>query len=240
MQFGLSESQQILKDTSRKFFAGECAMPETRKLMETETAYDPALWRKLADQGFTGIIIPEEFGGMGLGLVELILLMEEAGYALLPGPLYSTVMAGAVLNACGSAAQKQKFLPRIASGDARATPRAIAAAAWRAVKLPLNLSGAITTRMVAGPVQDHRPLTPRLGLRGVSSVDRASLQAYTIHRFRAKPGELPFGGMSDPKSIRRPRISGNVFEASRTRSPHAVPTRRRALRSRCESSCGRS
>jgi len=121
MKFGLSESQQILKDTARKFFAGECAMAETRKLTETETAYDAGLWRKLADQGFTGIIIPEEFGGMGLGLVELILLMEEAGYALLPGPLYSTLMAGAVLNACGSAAQKQKFLPRIASGEARAT-----------------------------------------------------------------------------------------------------------------------
>ncbi len=121
MQFGLSESQQILKDTARKFFAGECAMPETRKLMETETAYDADLWRKLADQGFAGIIIPEEFGGMGLGLVELILLMEEAGYALLPGPLYSTVMAGAVLNACGSAEQKQKYLPRIAAGHARAT-----------------------------------------------------------------------------------------------------------------------
>jgi alkylation response protein AidB-like acyl-CoA dehydrogenase len=121
MQFGLSESQQILKDTARKFFAGECAMADTRKLMETETAYDADVWRKLADQGFTGIIIPEEFGGMGLGMVELILLMEEAGYALLPGPLFSTVMAGAVLNGCGSPAQKQKFLPRIASGDARAT-----------------------------------------------------------------------------------------------------------------------
>ncbi len=65
--------------------------------------YDAGLWRKLADQGFTGIIIPEEFGGMGLGMVELILLMEEAGYALLPGPLFSTLMAGAVLNSCGSA-----------------------------------------------------------------------------------------------------------------------------------------
>src|ERR1700757_4764041 len=117
MQFGLSESQQMLKDTAKKFFAGECAMPETRKLMETETAYDAGLWRKLSEQGFTGIIIPEEFGGMGLGMVELILLMEEAGYALLPGPLFSTLMAGAVLNACGSAAQRQKFLPRIASGD---------------------------------------------------------------------------------------------------------------------------
>jgi alkylation response protein AidB-like acyl-CoA dehydrogenase len=121
MQFGLSESQQILKDTAKKFFAGESAMADARKLMETETAYDAVLWRKLADQGFTGIIIPEEFGGMGLGIVELILLLEEVGYALLPGPLFSTLMAGAVLTQSGSTAQKQKYLPRIASGDARAT-----------------------------------------------------------------------------------------------------------------------
>jgi alkylation response protein AidB-like acyl-CoA dehydrogenase len=142
MQFGLSESQQILKDTARKFFAGECAMADTRKLMETETAYDAGLWRKLAAQGFTGIIIPEEFGGMGLGMVELILLMEEAGYALLPGPLFSTLMAGAVLNASGSVAQKQKFLPRMASGDARATVAFLEPnAGWEMAGLRLSGAG---------------------------------------------------------------------------------------------------
>lgn len=121
MQFGLSESQQILKDTARKFFANGCPMAQVRKLMETDTAYDAALWQKLAEQGFTGIIFPEEFGGMGLGIVELVLLMEEAGYALLPGPLFSTLMAGAVLLACGSEAQQRKYLAKICNGQARAT-----------------------------------------------------------------------------------------------------------------------
>lgn len=122
MQFGLSESQQILKDSARKFFAGESPIARTRKLMETETAYDPELWRRLAEQGFTGIIVPEEHGGMGLGQVELTLLMEEAGYALLPGPFFSTVaLAGAVLDACGSPEQKKTFLSRICTGEARAT-----------------------------------------------------------------------------------------------------------------------
>ncbi len=122
MQFGLSESQQILKDTARKFFAGECPSAEVRKLMETGTAYDESLWLKLAAQGFTGILVPEEYGGMGLGKVELVLLMEEAGYALLPGPLFSTIaLGGAVLEAVGTPEQKKKYLPRIASGDIRAT-----------------------------------------------------------------------------------------------------------------------
>ena len=122
MQFGLSESQKILKDNARKFFSVECPITEVRRLMETETAYDAALWTKMAEQGFTGIIFPEEFGGLGLGKVELILLMEEMGYALLPGPFFSTVvLAGSVLDACGNAEQKKKYLEPICQGKARAT-----------------------------------------------------------------------------------------------------------------------
>jgi alkylation response protein AidB-like acyl-CoA dehydrogenase len=142
MQFGLSESQQILKDTARKFFAGECPMAHTRKLMETESAYDPALWQKLAQQGFTGIIFPEDFGGMGLGKVELALLMEEAGYALLPGPLLSTLAAGAVLEACGSSQQKQKYLAPICTGAARATVAFLeASASWYRSELKISTAG---------------------------------------------------------------------------------------------------
>jgi alkylation response protein AidB-like acyl-CoA dehydrogenase len=122
MEFGLSESQRLLKDNARKFFAGECPMEEVRRLMETDTAHDEALWTKMAEQGYTGIIFPEEYGGVGLGTVELILLMEEAGRALLPGPLFSTVaLAGAVIEAVSSAEQKKKYLTSICSGQARAS-----------------------------------------------------------------------------------------------------------------------
>ena len=122
MQFGLSESQKILKDNARKFFSVECPITEVRRLMETETAYDAALWTKMAEQGFTGIIFPEEVGGLGLGKVELILLMEEMGYGLVPGPFFSTVvLAGSVLDACGNAEQKKKYLEPICQGKARGT-----------------------------------------------------------------------------------------------------------------------
>ena len=143
MQFGLSESQQLLKDNARKFFAGECPMTEVRRLMETETAYDAALWSKMAEQGYTGIIFPEEHDGVGLGTVELILLMEEAGRALLPGPLFSTVaLAGAVLNEAGSAEQKRKYLAPICRGEARATLAFLeAGASWNSADLKLESSG---------------------------------------------------------------------------------------------------
>src|SRR5438132_9490012 len=122
MQFGLSESQQILKDNARKFFAGECPMTEVRRLMETDTAHDPALWSKMGEQGFTGIISPEEYGGLGLGKVELVLLMEEMGRALVPGPFFSTVaLAGAILDAVASPDHKKKYLAPICRGEARST-----------------------------------------------------------------------------------------------------------------------
>jgi alkylation response protein AidB-like acyl-CoA dehydrogenase len=143
MQFGLSESQQILKDTARKFFSGECPIAEVRRLMETPTAYDLTLWTKLAEQGFTGIISPEECGGMGLGKVELVLLMEEAGYALLPGPFFSTVaLAGAVINAVASPEQKKKYLSRIAGGQARATLALLEnGASWDPAEAKLEAAG---------------------------------------------------------------------------------------------------
>jgi alkylation response protein AidB-like acyl-CoA dehydrogenase len=132
MQFGLSESQEFLKDSARKFFAGECPSAEMRRLMETDTAYDPALWSKLTDQGYTGVIFPEEYGGVGLGKVELMLLMEETGRALLPGPFFSTVvLAGTVLDAVATPTHKKQYLAPICHGEVRATVAILeASASW--------------------------------------------------------------------------------------------------------------
>jgi len=132
MQFGLNESQEMLRDSLRSFFAGECPMSEVRRLMATDCAYDDSLWRKLTAQGYTGIIFPEEYNGVGLGKVELILLMEEAGRALLPGPFFSTVvLSGSVIDGVASAEQKKKYLAPICRGEARSTVAILeAAASW--------------------------------------------------------------------------------------------------------------
>jgi alkylation response protein AidB-like acyl-CoA dehydrogenase len=139
MQFGLSESQESLRNSAREFFAGECPSAEMRRLMETDTAYDVALWSKLNEQGYTGIIFPEEYGGIGLGKVDLMLLMEEAGRVLLPGPFFSTVvLAGSVLEAVGTPAQKEKYLAPICRGEVRSTVAMVEAdASWnpRDIKL---------------------------------------------------------------------------------------------------------
>lgn len=122
MQFGFSETQQTLKNTTRQFLAAECPLSEVRKQMETDTAFDPVFWRKIADQGWTGILFPEEYGGFGMGTVELAAVMEEMGRMLMPGPYLSTVLlAGSVLNHAGTEGQKQRYLAPICSGEAIAT-----------------------------------------------------------------------------------------------------------------------
>ena len=131
MQFGLTETQRVLKNSAREFFSAECPIGEVRRLMETGTAYDAALWQKMAQQGWTGIIFGEEYGGLGLGLVEMAVALEEMGRALLPGPYLSTVLAGVAIDAAGNPAQKRKYLSRISMGEARATLALLeASACW--------------------------------------------------------------------------------------------------------------
>lgn len=122
MDFGLDGSQRSLKEDARKFFARNCPIAEVRRLTETEHAYDADLWNKMAEQGYQGLIFPEEYMGLGLSIFELALILEECGRAALPGPFFSTVvLAGTALDACGSDEQKQKYLTPICTGEARST-----------------------------------------------------------------------------------------------------------------------
>jgi len=146
MQFGLTETQQMLKNSAREFFPAECPMPEVRRLMEIDGAYDDALWKKVAAHGWTGIISSEDQGGMGLGLVEMAVAAEEMGRALLPGPFFSTVfVAGALLDALP---QWRHRVENIAKGEERATLALLEdTARWDldAIRLTLS-SGRMTGR----------------------------------------------------------------------------------------------
>ena len=121
MQFGLTESQQVLKNSAREFFPAECPPAEVRRIMETASAHDANLWRKIAAQGWCGIIIPEDYGGLGNGMVELAVSMEEIGRALIPGPFLSAIFAGAVIAETAEDSFKRKYLPAIAAGELIAT-----------------------------------------------------------------------------------------------------------------------
>ena len=140
MNFGFNEEQELLRNTARKFFENECPSDTVRRLMETPEGINPELWKKLAEQGWLGLIYPEPYDGMGLGLVDLVVLMEEMGRAVAPGPYFSTVLLGglAVLEA-GSDAQKKEWLPKIAAGDKRV------ALAWMEPSAQLGPAGVTLT-----------------------------------------------------------------------------------------------
>jgi alkylation response protein AidB-like acyl-CoA dehydrogenase len=145
MNFGFSEEQELLRNTARKFFENECPSDTVRRLMETPEGINPELWKKLAEQGWLGLIYPEQYDGMALGLVDLVVLMEEMGRAVTPGPYFSTVLLGglAVLEA-GSDAQKKEWLPKIAAGDKRV------ALAWMEPSAQLGPAGVTLTAVEKG------------------------------------------------------------------------------------------
>ena len=108
----------MLKTSARDFLEKECPKKLVRDMMDDEAGYSPELWRKMADLGWQALAIPEEYEGMGTGFLDLAVLLEEMGRALVPGPFLSTVVhAARAILAAGNEEQKQRFLPAIAGGQ---------------------------------------------------------------------------------------------------------------------------
>lgn len=120
MNFALSEEQEMLRMTSRRFLDERAGSDVVRNLMETAAGFDAALWQEIAAQGWQGMAIPEEYGGAGFTFMEQAILMEEMGRSLFPAPYLSSIVLGAdlVLTA-GTEEQKQTILPDVASGEIR-------------------------------------------------------------------------------------------------------------------------
>jgi alkylation response protein AidB-like acyl-CoA dehydrogenase len=123
VNFAFSEEQEELRKSVRRFLEDKSPETEVRRLMETTEGYDPAVWSQMAQQlGLQGLAIPEEFGGSGFTYVELIVVLEEMGRALLCAPYFSTVaLAANALLSSGDDGAKKEYLPGIASGDTIAT-----------------------------------------------------------------------------------------------------------------------
>ncbi|TMB02371.1 MAG: acyl-CoA dehydrogenase [Deltaproteobacteria bacterium] len=122
MDFGFNEEQEMLRKSARDFLAKECAMTYVRQMMEDERGFRDEQWQQMAGLGWMGLILPEEHGGAGLDFVDLIVVLEEMGRVVLPGPFFSTVVLGGVALLEGaSAAQRKELLPKLAAGKLRVT-----------------------------------------------------------------------------------------------------------------------
>src|SRR5919106_4086985 len=123
MDFGFSQEQEMLRATARKFFENECPSTFVRARMAEPAGVTDEFWKKLAEQGWLGLVYPEEYGGTGLGFVDLTVLMEEMGRAVMPGPFFSTVLLGGMtILEAGSPAPKTEWLGKISAREAKGPP----------------------------------------------------------------------------------------------------------------------
>ena len=118
MDLDLTEEQEMLRTMARDFLAKECPKTLVRELEEDEKGYSPDLWRKMAELGWMGLVLPAEYDGMEMGFMDLIILLQEMGRNILPGPFFCTVVLGSLpILSAGTEEQKKEFLPKVASGE---------------------------------------------------------------------------------------------------------------------------
>jgi alkylation response protein AidB-like acyl-CoA dehydrogenase len=119
VDFDFNDEQREIKSTAREFIADRFKPEKVRELADSDSPYDEEIWRQMCELGWPGIAIAEEHGGQGLGVVELVILQEELGYACAPSPMISNAFAAALIEGGGSDEQKSRWLPGIASGSER-------------------------------------------------------------------------------------------------------------------------
>jgi alkylation response protein AidB-like acyl-CoA dehydrogenase len=118
VKFRLSQEQEILKNTARKFLQKECPMAFVREMISNERGYSPSIWKSMAELGWMGLLFEEKYAGSAATFLDLSIILEEMGRALLPGPFFSTViLSGITIMETANEKLKKKFLPSIASGD---------------------------------------------------------------------------------------------------------------------------
>src|ERR1700744_3839571 len=120
MALGPTEEQSMLRDSARGLISDKAPVSHLRHLRDSKdaTGFSRELWKEFAEMGFAGLLVGEDFGGSGLGLVEAGVVMEEIGRTLMPSPFLSTaVLAASALSRGGSAAQKSEYLPKLSAGE---------------------------------------------------------------------------------------------------------------------------
>ena len=175
MNFDFSDDQKQLRDQARKYLAEKCPPKAVRAVIDGAAPYDKTLWKGLAEMGFIGVAIPEEFGGTGAGHLELCVIAEELGRALAPVPFSSTVyLAAEALMLAGSDAQKKKWLPKIAAGEAIGTLALFEGAgnpSPKAIKLKAagNVLDGVKTPVADGAIADFAIVAARTASTGRDS-----------------------------------------------------------------------
>ncbi|MGB3808766.1 MAG: acyl-CoA dehydrogenase family protein [Parvibaculum sp.] len=205
MDFDFSDDQKQLKDQARRFLEAKSSPKSVRVILEGPEPYDKALWKGLAEMGFMGTAIPEEFGGLGATYLELCVIAEELGRAVAAVPFSSSIyLAAEFLLAAGTQAQKEAYLPKLASGEligclalsegiGNPTPKTIqasvAGAKLTGTKLPVLDGNAADFAVVAartGAGNDERAISLFLVDLKAAGVKRENVETIDPTRKQAK------------------------------------------------------
>jgi len=145
MDISLSEEQELLQGSARDFLQQECPIRLVRAMEEDEKGYDPDLWRQMAELGWLGLVLPEPYEGSGGSMMDLAVLLEEFGRALVPGPFVPTAVLTALpILWAGTGPQKERYLPRLAQGEL------IGTLAWHEPSATSQPAGIETTASLQG------------------------------------------------------------------------------------------
>ncbi len=121
MHFGFTEEQKQLRQSVRRFLEQRCPIKEVRRLKDTLAGYSEELWQEMARAGWLGVTVPEQYGGLELSWLDLVVIIEEMGRGLMPSPFISNTLATLAILELGSEAHKQNLLPALTSGKIKAT-----------------------------------------------------------------------------------------------------------------------
>lgn len=212
-RIGFSEEQADLMDAAEKFCRDKSPIENVRKLIEDEQGFDPDVWGEIAALGWLGISIPEEYGGVGLSLAEVVPVMEQMGRTLLSGPYASSVLAAEALISAGTEEQKKEWLPKIAEGTPVTLALTETSGAWdlEQIEAHVVLKGdvlALTGRKIF--VADAAAAqciivsvlyegAPSLVLMETSALSDGALRCETIIDETKRSYELTLDGVSVPK-----------------------------------------
>jgi alkylation response protein AidB-like acyl-CoA dehydrogenase len=191
-RIGFSEDQASLLEVATVFCREKSPIAEVRRLITDDLGHDPALWREIAALGWLGVAIPEAFGGAGLGLAEVVPLMEQMGRTLLAGPFASTTLATQAILTGGTEAQKQGWLPRLATGAIATLALVEAGGDWALANVAclaedadegeLKLSGEKFLVADAAAAEWIIASVLHLGRPALVLIDRATLPAGALRR----------------------------------------------------------
>lgn len=168
MEFLLSDEQIEMQDSVRRFLEKTCPSTQLHKIFDSESGHSPELWQGLVDLGIPAICVPEDFGGLGLELLDLAILAETLGYATTPGPFLGHVLCTQAIIEAGSDQQKNTWLPRLASGELLGS---FACAEDNDLWLPEHLSLTSTDQATLNGRKNHVPYAEESDLIVVALAD---------------------------------------------------------------------